>query len=99
MPKNPIEQFFDELERELLTALKPTTPEEPQEEETAAEGSPEAPTEEVDALSVEGLALEAIRVLQKAENTDYVDEADSLMRVADRYIRLTELAIAANAML
>lgn len=66
---------------------------EPVAEEPSA---PVAPEKEIDELSVEGLSLVAIRILKKAENTDYVDEAEQLIRIADRYIRLTELAIHAN---
>lgn len=50
----------------------------------------------VDPLSVEGLAEEAVRLLQAAEETDFVDEGEQLIQIADRYIRLTELALASD---
>jgi hypothetical protein len=49
-----------------------------------------------DPLSVEGLAEEAVRLLQAAEETEFVDEGEQLIHIADRYIRLTELALASD---
>ncbi len=91
MTKNPVEQFFADLADEIDKAFPETA-----DEKDAPVEDPKLPVEPVDELSVEGLSLEAVRLLKKAENTDYVDEAEQLIRIADRYIRLTELAIHAD---
>ena len=61
------------------------------------EGTEEVETDETaDPLSVEGLASEAVRLLQEAEDTEFLHESEQLVAIADRYIRLTELAFASD---
>lgn len=85
-----LNELADAIEKEFAAAA-------PVDKEPEAPSEPDTSANAADALSVEGLALEAIRLLQKAEATEYVDEGEQLIRIADRYIRLTELALAANA--
>lgn len=97
--KNPIEQFLDELEDQLLKSLKPTP--EKEDGETEADTAPEdAP--ETSVIDTDLLISEAVRILKRAEELagtsltsqgmSYSDPAsEQLIKIADRYIRLTEL--------
>jgi hypothetical protein len=91
-----LNDIADAIEKEIDALAKEDATDNPEQDVKTEPEAPVEGTEPVDELSVEGLALEAIRILQLAEKTDYVDESDSLIRIADRYIRLTELAITAN---
>jgi hypothetical protein len=92
---NLIEQFFLDLDQELSELAKAyenaNTPSQEAEPKQAEEPVAEP---DVDSLDPRTLAQEAVRLLKKAENTDYVDEGEQLIRIADRFIRLSEIALA-----